>query len=291
MRLRTRGPVAASLPQSLFALCVAATFAGPIAAAIDAETTGQVQAEAPDRAAPTPPPSAPDERIGRERVSGEDPRDGRGPAQRRRLSSEQIEMVLDVAKEVFPDGAERLRVLRERDPAAFERTLGRQGRRLFALSMLRERNPDLYELKVEELRNQMQLRDLGARFAALGAETEANAAERLEIESTIRAIAKRQVDLGLRVRGLELAAMDEAIRRMRVELAADVEQRDTAVSAMVESVLSGRELPPPDLRSDPAPRGGWSGRGGRMERPDGEPGERRPRGEADRPAGSNPRSR
>jgi hypothetical protein len=214
------------------------------------------------------------------------------------LSPDQIDAIVEVATEVFPDGAARLRELRKQDPEALERVLGRQARRLFALAMLRDRNPELYALKLEELRNQMELRTLAARHAALGTEqvedTEA-ASARERIEARIRAIVEQQVDLGLRVRGLELAAMDEAIRRMRAELAEDAQQRTETIAEMVDLILSGGELPPPEFRPDAGPRGLWGGRGvgrsdrsGRSGRSGGDEGNRRRRGDSDRSSPPSP---
>jgi len=264
------GPQSPSIPTSV-------ALAEPIPAATVAPPSGD-----PDP--PTPSVDGPRGRGEADRplVRGEFRGDGRPGGQRRPLSPEQIDAIVAVAVEVFPDGGARLRELRERDPEALERVLGRQARRLFALAMLRDRNPELYALKLEELRNQMELRTLAARHAALGAEqvedTEA-ASERGRIEARIREIAEQQVDLGLRVRGLELAAMDEAIRRMRTELAEDAGNRDVAIDEMVEVVLSGREPPSREWMPERGRRSSWGGRGagGRLDRDEDGDGPRRRR--------------
>lgn len=256
-----------------------------------------VSAESMVVASAVPPPTDSDPPAS---TAGDPPSrgDGRPGGQRRPLSPDQIDAIVEVATEVFPDGAARLRELRKQDPEALERVLGRQARRLFALAMLRDRNPELYALKLEELRNQMELRTLAARHAALGTEqvedTEA-ASARERIEARIRAIVEQQVDLGLRVRGLELAAMDEAIRRMRAELAEDAQQRTETIAEMVDLILSGGELPPPEFRPDAGPRGLWGGRGvgrsdrsGRSGRSGGDEGNRRRRGDSDRSSPPSP---
>jgi len=225
------------------------------------------------------------------RFAGEDDRrDGRASGLRRRLSPEQIDAIVEVASEVFPDGGNRLRELRERDPATLERVLGRQARRFFGLAMLRQRNPELYALKLAELRNQMELRTLAAQHDELAEGDASSESARAEIETRIRAIAERQVDLGLRVRGLELAAMDEAIRRMRTELAEDAEHRDAAISEMVERVLAGDDPTLPEFRPDPGSRGRWGGRGGggRPDRDDSGNPDLRPRSGSDGDAASAP---
>lgn len=184
----------------------------------------------------------------RPRVEGDAPdREGDRP---RRMSPEQIERVLATAREIFPEWADRLEQLREQDPEALERAVAGNARRLFALATLRERSPDLYKMKVEELRSQMELRRLADHMQEL-----ADAGDAAALESTreeIRVLATKHVDLGLRTRAMELAAMDEAIRRMRTELEADSLARDAAIDELVAAVEAGR---PPAERGPDLDRG------------------------------------
>ena len=57
--------------------------------------------------------------------------------------------MLETAREIFPEWAERLESLREQDPEGLYRAIAGNARRLFALAMLRDRNPDLFKMKVE----------------------------------------------------------------------------------------------------------------------------------------------
>lgn len=171
----------------------------------------------------------------------------RGEDRPRRLSPEQIELVMETAREVFPEWASQIEELREQDPEGLDRAIAGNARRLFALAMLRERNPDLYKMKVEELRNQMELRRLSGLMREL-----AEAGDEAAIASSreeIRALAAKHVDLGLRTRATELAAMDQAIRRMRTELEADSLARDAAIDELVAAVEAGR--PPSDELREP----------------------------------------
>lgn len=185
----------------------------------------------------------------------------RGEGPRRRLSPEQIEQVIEVAREVFPDWASRLEELRSADPEAIDRALANNARRLFALAMLRDRNPELYAMKVEELRNQMELRRLSEKLREAAAAGKAD--EAAGIRKQIRILATRHVDLGLRTRAMELSAMDEAIRRMRIELEEESLARDAAIDTLVEAVEAGRPLEPIDR-----PPGRGDGAVGRLSRPD-----------------------
>jgi hypothetical protein len=162
----------------------------------------------------------------------------RGDLWRRPLAPEQIEQVIGVAGEVVPEWGERLRALQNSDPEALDRALASSGRRLMSLAALRQRSPELYALKVAELRNQMELRRLGGvlRQALAEGRSDDAAATRAEI----RRLAERQVDFGLRTRAEELAAMDAALLRMRLELAEEAKRRQQSIDDLVEAIESGR---------------------------------------------------
>lgn len=257
-RTRTNGRLGTTTPGRLLgAAALLAGLAGAPSASAQ-QSPPPPPAVSPDTTSPQvapeatqPPPRAGDRRRGDRGRFGSGPMrlprgegDGpdRGDDRPRRLSPQQIELVLETAREVFPEWADRLETLREQDPEGLDRAIAGNARRLFALAMLRERNPDLFKMKVEELRNQMELRRLSARMQEL-----AEAGDQPAIESTreeIRVLAAKHVDLGLRTRAMELAAMDEAIRRMRTELEADSLARDAAIDELVAAVEAGR--PPAD---------------------------------------------
>jgi hypothetical protein len=68
------------------------------------------------------------------------------------LTPELIERVLEVANEIDPVLASRLRASRQRDPASFQRALLTSGRRLVAMAELKQADPKLYETKLAELK-------------------------------------------------------------------------------------------------------------------------------------------
>lgn len=176
-------------------------------------------------------------------------------AARRPLSPERIEEVIAAASEVVPEWGDRLRALRDESPEALDRAIAANGRRLVALSMLRQRSPELYRMKVEELRNHVELRRLGAALRAASAEGRPEVAA--ELRARVRTLAERQVDFGLRIRAEELAAMDAALRKMRQELEQDAVRREQSISELLEAVEAGEELPEPDeIPAERPPRSG-----------------------------------
>ena len=89
--------------------------------------------------------------------------------------------------------------------------------------------------------------------------------ERLLVE--LEKLALIQVDLQLRVRGEELAAMDEALKRIRVELLTEIDDREERAQALVERLteprLEGTDVDRLEDRPPPHPGGGSRGGGAR----------------------------
>lgn len=148
--------------------------------------------------------------------------------------------LIAVAKDVSPELAKTLVAARAKDPASFRAAAAKLGKRLSSLAVLRERKPELYKLRVEELRVQGQLDGLKAEWAS------ARVGNRLEearkIEGQIRNLAGTLVDLNLRSRGLELAQIDAILRSMLADYRQDVDERNQTIEQVVTSVRDGTEV-------------------------------------------------
>lgn len=149
------------------------------------------------------------------------------------------ERIIAVARDVSPEWAASLEKVRERDPAGFERATGVLAKRLKALAVLKDRKPQLYALRVEELRIQGEVTALADqwRSAVATGRTE----EAAGIETQLRAKVGTMVDLNLRSRAMELAELDEVMRSMRGDLERDARARDTTVAEALESYRRGEE--------------------------------------------------
>lgn len=154
--------------------------------------------------------------------------------------------LIEVARDVAPEWAATLEAARAKDAETFRATAAKFGKRLCSLAVLRERKPELYRIRVEELRVQGQLEALGSQWmsARLGNRSE----DADGLESQIRALAGTLVDLNLRSRAMELAEIDAVMRTMRTELERDARARTETIEKMVsacrggscEAVLGGR---------------------------------------------------
>jgi len=148
--------------------------------------------------------------------------------------------LIAVAKDVSPELAKTLEAARAKDPASFRAAAAKLAKRLSSLAVLRERKPELYKLRVEELRVQGQLDGLKEEWASarLGNRVE----EAQKIEGQIRKLASTLVDLNLRSRGLELAQIDALLRSMLADYRHDVDDRNQTIERVVNALRDGTEV-------------------------------------------------
>ena len=86
------------------------------------------------------------------------------PLQPRDLSPQQLQTLVAVAADVSPEWGAILSSRIKSDPEGVKRAILKSGRRLLALAVLRDQNPELYRLKVDELRMQDQMNALAKRY-------------------------------------------------------------------------------------------------------------------------------
>ncbi|MEE8458765.1 MAG: hypothetical protein V3S08_02765 [Phycisphaerales bacterium] len=135
------------------------------------------------------------------------------------LSPSMIGRCMAVAREVDPDLAARLDMIRrDRSEEDFRRAMG-QARHLVGLVRLQEENPKLYGIKVAELHVHAQVdrtmdQLIGARRA--GAPVD-------DYEQELERLVTQQVGYSLVARGMSLRRLNEHVKALRQELDHDLQ--------------------------------------------------------------------
>ncbi len=159
--------------------------------------------------------------------------------QGRLLSPEQMDRIIAVARDLSPELATRLDEARARNADAFRSALGSQAKRLGSLAVLRDRRPELYAIRIQELRLEAQVLALGEQLrSAIDAGRTDDAAR---LEATLRPLVLSFVDSNLRSRAVELASLDAMMRELRVDLERDARQRTDTVDQWVNALREGKE--------------------------------------------------
>lgn len=209
-------------------------FAAAVLALLVACPRHAAQAQAPG-AAPEPPaaakPPAPDGK----------PEPRRGDASRGRpdmpMSPEMVDRIIEVARDVSPDLARQIEERRNASPEEMTQAVRQSARRLVSLAVLKQRNPELYAIRVEDLRLQLELRALGEQYrAAVEAKDDARAKS---LDAQIAAKARAQFDVDVRARAQELVALDQQVKTMREELVQEQREADAKVAERAEATKKG----------------------------------------------------
>lgn len=219
----------ATVAATLLSVCVAA------GAAARAQAQGEVAPQsAPQQSA------QPKSTVPRSPAPRSSPPQSAAPARAPAPAAQDTaERIIAVARDVSPEWAASLEKVRERDPAGFERATGVLAKRLKALAVLKDRKPQLYALRVEELRIQGEVTALADQWRS--AISTGRTEEAAGIEKDLRGKVGTMVDLNLRSRAMELAELDEVMRSMRGDLERDARARDTTVMEALEAYRRGEE--------------------------------------------------
>ncbi len=156
----------------------------------------------------------------------------------REFSESDIARIIATARDIDSAWADGMEEIRGKDPGLLRQRLGQQARRLIGLSMLREKQPDLYAARVADLRIQRQMR--GVMDALQAARTSNDAAAEAAALTQAEVLAGKQVEADIKVRAYEMVAMDQAIKDARVRLQNDIQDRKARIQTMMESMKQGK---------------------------------------------------
>ncbi|MBC8203426.1 MAG: hypothetical protein H8E91_06310 [Planctomycetes bacterium] len=185
-----------------------------------------------------PMPHEMDGRRPRPDRQGMDPK-MRGPRGDREMMDEMpqrmIERVMEVAKEIDPELAEQLETMCHDDPEAFRKIIRRQGRRLASLVHIRESDPDLFEVKLNELKLDAEIFQVTKSIRALGVDEEVSQAQ----IATLRGLVRAKTALNIRVQTLSVNRLERHLEALKEQLADTSERFDEVVEQCVAEILAG----------------------------------------------------
>lgn len=154
-----------------------------------------------------------------------------------KVSEARAELIISVVGDIAPDWAEGLRTQYQENPSLFGESIRPHARRLMGLGMLRDRNPELYAVRVAELALKRGLREKAATYHRILA-TDPTSSKLPALELAIRDLAKESVDLELRARAMELAALAEAVKEMKDLLLQETIVREARIQTLAEELLA-----------------------------------------------------
>ena len=166
-----------------------------------------------------------------------------GPAQRAHITPEIQRNALEVARRINPDLGRRLRQLCDDNPEACERAMLTSGRRLLQLAELKELDPKLYALKLQELLIQEQVNNAARELK----EAIDNGSPRVEqLRDMLTQRIQLQLALSLKARVEYLQRLRAHVQALEDEINRDASNFTVGVETTLDEVLRQHGIPPAD---------------------------------------------
>jgi hypothetical protein len=163
------------------------------------------------------------------------------------LSPEFIDRCLRIAGQIDPDLANRLREMCDHDPAEFARAMATSGRKLVGLAQLQQRDPDLYAMKLGELRWEAQVERTARQLEdALRSGDEREAAR---ITQDLRQHVLMQEAMRIKAQGDYLRRLEEHVQALREQIQREGDTFEQNVERRFKEIVS-RSRATADARRD-----------------------------------------
>ena len=150
-----------------------------------------------------------------------------GPGFDRGLSPDDLDEAIALLERIKPELAERLAAAREENPRRVAHVIGKRFPRLRFLLHLKDRDPQMYELRVEDLRLTYESRHLAEEYQRLLREDEDNAAE--DVRDELMELIESHFDVRQAIRERELARLEQRIEDLREQIEARADDRDELI--------------------------------------------------------------
>lgn len=136
-----------------------------------------------------------------------------------RLPDELVRRCIEIAKDIDEERGKVLEDLREKNPQEFDRAIRIAGPRLLAMAQLKQRDPELYEMKVGELSQMLQVSRVAENLRE--AIRTGSAGDIPALSDQLRGLLRIQMALSMKSRAEYLCRLEDQIKSLREELERD----------------------------------------------------------------------
>lgn len=216
-----------------------------------------------------PPPTPTDDQAKSAQARDDDQADDDGDGRRGRrrggqwqptpLSPEEVEIAVEIVELLNPDSpiAQRIRKQYDEDPEQVSDRIQSAFPRIRFFIQMRRQDPDLFELRVQDLRLSAETSRV-ARLYHEAAEVEEPSEERTAaLQEELQAVVEEHFEVRQQIREHELGRLEARLMRLRDELDARSEIRESLIADRVEELTSedytesdGPPHPPGDAHPD-----------------------------------------
>lgn len=157
------------------------------------------------------------------------------PGRDRQITANMVEHMMEVANEIDPELAGQLASLCEKDPEALHKIMRRQGHRLGSLIRLRESDPELFELKVIELKTDAEIFHLAESMKGQDPSNPTTQAQIAQLKGLIRA----RTEIAIQAQTLFIERLEQHLAGLRNRLDDTAQRFDEIVEERLDQLLNG----------------------------------------------------
>jgi len=160
---------------------------------------------------------------------------------------EERERMMNALREHAPQLARKFDAMLTNEPAAAPRLIGRIFPRLREALSLRERDVEMFKLRIAEIENSVSLME-AMREYRMAHNAPAGSPRLDDVEKSLRALIAQQFDLRNQVQAREIEDLTRRLNSMRANLELKQADRDKTINEIMRKILEGkepRELAPP----------------------------------------------
>ena len=163
--------------------------------------------------------------------------DGTAWRDRPPLTEEQVGQAIQVLQQIDPEAAAYVEQIREEAPLRVAWALERRFPQIVDFLSLKQRDPAMYELRIEDLRLAHESRRLARRIGMAKEAGKDDEAERLtdQLAETL----EHHFDIRQQIRERELADLEARVERLREQLEQRADNRDDLIEQRLQQLTTG----------------------------------------------------
>ena len=159
--------------------------------------------------------------------------DGRPP-----MSPAHRQQLLGFLREHLPDLWKNLEPIAKANPASADRLVGRMSPQIDEILLLKKSEPELAQIKIDEMRSGLQFVEASREFRVLMKDEDASDAQREAAFSKLHKAATERFDVQLRAKEYEVAMLETRLNELKESINTIEHRRETEVENMMLAAKS-----------------------------------------------------
>lgn len=149
------------------------------------------------------------------------------------LSPDELEQAIAVIRQIRPDLAQRLEQMQQEDPESVQAAIKREFPRLRHFLELQRVDPELFELRVQDVKLAYRSHQLATDLRAAQDQAQADPQQAQSLRQQLETAVREHFEIRQRIREHELTRLERQIELLRAQLQARSQTRDELIAQRI----------------------------------------------------------